>query len=141
MALPLDSTSAMPAPTNGAARFFFAVRRGFIAYARWLDSISWKRFFVLSLLALIATAIVSELPPFNLKWGEDRYEERPRPRSSGSAPATPESKSTAPIIMDGKDKSGKSYEISIDEDGVHVRRTRPAAPPPATPAPPLPPAA
>jgi hypothetical protein len=139
MALPLDSTSAPPAPTNAAARFFFAVRRGFIAYARWLDSITWKRFFMLSLLALIVTAIVSELPPFNLKWGEDRYEERPRPQGKRAAPKA--ERNTAPIIMDGKDKSGKSYEISIDEHGVHVRRTRPAAAAtPAVPALPEPPA-
>ena len=35
------------------------VRKSFIAYARWLDSISWKRFTGLALLALIASGILS----------------------------------------------------------------------------------
>src|SRR5260221_12944466 len=34
-------------------------------YAEWLGSITWKRFFLLSLLLLIVTGMLSNLPPFN----------------------------------------------------------------------------
>ena len=71
MSLQQPST-AVPAATNGAARLFFAVRKAFIAYARWLDSISWKRFFLLSVLVIAATGILSTVPPFDLPWGTDR---------------------------------------------------------------------
>ena len=102
------------APRTGAA-----ARSGFIAYARWLDSISWKRFFLLSLLAMVVAGILSNLPPFNLKWGEDRTVAAP--------PTSAKKKSDAPIIFEGKGHRGRSYEISIDETGVHVRPSRTAA--------------
>src|SRR5260370_30895140 len=34
-------------------------------YAEWLVSITWKRFIVLSLLLLVVTGILSNLPPFS----------------------------------------------------------------------------
>jgi hypothetical protein len=116
--------------STGAARFFFALGRGFIAYARWLDGISWMRFFLLSLLAVIVTGIVSALPPFNLRWGPDRTEVH-----SGHA-VTPKE---AAIVIDGIKKSGKSFEINIDDQGVRITPVRPAASAAsAVPAPPRP---
>lgn len=38
-------------------------------YADWLAAQSWKRLMVLGLLAIIVTALVSEIPPFSTKWG------------------------------------------------------------------------
>jgi hypothetical protein len=38
----------------------------FHAYANWLVSISWKRFFVLAVLLVIAASILQQVPPFNL---------------------------------------------------------------------------
>src|SRR5258706_10219276 len=76
---PTPPTPPTPFASQGsgnAVRFFHAIRRGFIAYARWLQSITWMRFFLLSLLALIVTGILSELPPFSLRWGPDRTEVR-----------------------------------------------------------------
>ena len=65
----MDPAYAAPNPNAGGAvgRVTAALRRAFIAYARWLDSISWKRFFLLSVLALIASGILSALPPFNIE--------------------------------------------------------------------------
>ncbi|HJV62327.1 MAG TPA: histidine kinase, partial [Albitalea sp.] len=146
----LNSLSpAPPAATNAAARFFFAVRRGFIAYARWLDSITWMRFFLLSVLAIIITGILSELPPFNLRWGPDHPEVH---ISRGVA-----GRDIARAIEEMK-KSGRSVEINIDERGVHITpipapqpgaaASAPAAPngpasapqePAAVPTPPVPP--
>ena len=90
------------------------IRRGFIAYARWLDSISWKRFFLLSLLAFIAIGILGELPPFSLPWGEDRQVVKTTPGRK-----TPD----APVVIDGVKRGGKSYDITIDGTGVHIRRS------------------
>ena len=90
------------------------IRRGFIAYARWLDSISWKRFFLLSVLAFVAIGILGELPPFSLPWGEDRQVVK----------TTPERKAPdAPVIIDGVKRGGKSYDVTIDGTGVHIRRS------------------
>ncbi|WP_325480717.1 sensor histidine kinase [Piscinibacter sp.] len=111
---------------------FSAFRTGFIAYARWLDSLTWVRFFLLALLALIVTGILSDLPPFNLPWGEDRYVERPsRAERRAQQQAA---RHGAPVVV-RKDRDGKSYEISIDDSGVHVRRVNPTASEPAASAP------
>ena len=133
MGLQLNPSPATQAGTNGAARFFYATRDAFVAYARWLDSISWKRFFVLSLLAIIATGILSELPPFNLPWGEDRPEVQP-PHAVIKKDG---------VVVQGLKRDGKSYQISIDDSGVHITPTAPAAPAstPSVPAVPAPPAA
>ena len=118
----------------GTDGFFLTVRRGFIAYARWLDSISWKRFFLLSVLAFIAIGILGELPPFSLPWGEDRQVVKTTPGRKAAE---------APIIIDGVKRGGKSYDITIDGSGVHIRRAAPkaaasAASAPSAAAPPLP---
>jgi len=104
---------AAPVANNGAARLFYRVRRGFIAYARWLDSITWMRFFLLSLLALIVTGILSELPPFNLRWGADRIETRASAHKK--------------VVIDGVKNARKHYEISIDENGVRITPVVPGA--------------
>ena len=98
----------------GTDGLLLTIRRGFIAYARWLDSISWKRFFLLSVLAFIAIGILGELPPFSLPWGEDRQVVKTTP--GRKAP-------DAPVIIDGVKRGGKSYDITIDGTGVHIRRS------------------
>ena len=115
-------------PTLGSGRDKFAGfaafgRRSFIAYARWLDSISWKRFFLLSVLALIAAAILSDLPPFSLKWGSDRvvYDTAapPKPPKPPKAPAAGQPANSgsknAPLVI-----GGKPYEIVVDSQGVRI---------------------
>ena len=80
-------------------RYSAAALRGYHAYANWLVSISWKRFFVLSLLLIIVVAILHDLPPFT--WtvterfeGPSRAERvlraaRIPPPAPPSAPAAP----------------------------------------------------
>ena len=113
-----SSPTPLPVASNNAARIFFTVRRGFIAYARWLDSITWKRFFLLSLLAIIVTGILSELPPFNLRWGPDHTEVHTH---HGISPKK------AAAVVESMKKSGKAYEINIDENGVRITPVKPAA--------------
>ena len=133
MSTNLSPSSVSQASVRGVTRFFSAVRTAFIAYARWLDSISWKQFILLSILAIIVTGILSELPPFTLPWGEDRTEIRP--------PQAAKSKKGDSVRIEGIKRNGKSYDINIDDDGVHITPSVPAASaPPAVPAPPAPPA-
>jgi len=95
------------------------VRRGFVAYARWLDSISWRRFFLLSLLALISAGVLSGLPPFSIEWGGDPAEARP-----GKPPKVPPPPKTG---ADGQGHrrqtlviGGQTYEIVIDGKRVFI---------------------
>jgi signal transduction histidine kinase len=130
--------TARPDPT-GATQIAATARRWFIAYARWLDSISWKRFFVLAILALIIAGMLSSLPPFSTEWGRGAtvIETTRGPVKKGTD--TPASK-----------ERSRSYEINIDKNGVHITPVKPpstvasspAAPGalPKLPAPPAPPA-
>ncbi len=112
----LPQAAAVPVAT--AMRF----RQALSAYARWLDSIGWARFALLSLLLLVLAEIVSELPPFSIPWGSDRYEHR-NASSSHSPP-----KARAPIHIEGLPGSdGRRYEIRIDDKGVNVRALPSAA--------------
>jgi signal transduction histidine kinase len=109
-------------------------RRAFTAYARWLDSISWLRFTVLSVLVLILSGVLQDIPPFNIPWGRDRTEYR---EAVGNAKEFPK----APIQIEGvKGSDGRRYEIRIDGGGIQVRPV-PPAPPPRPPAPPVTPPA
>jgi signal transduction histidine kinase len=116
-----------------------ALRRAFIAYARWLDSISWKRFIVLSVLALIASGILSALPPFNIEWGGTGKPTRVDKQARAAAKkaeqqARAAAKGKAPVTVHGTDDGG-GYEINIGRNGVQITRSRAAsAATPATPA-------
>ncbi|MEJ5999638.1 sensor histidine kinase [Paucibacter soli] len=90
-------------------RFSKACVRGFHVYANWLVSISWKRFVVLSLLLLIGTNILQDLPPFTWRVTEHvdgpalpKLPKLPKPASSAKLPA------------------GLHYEVKIDKHGVRI---------------------
>ncbi|HEX7436917.1 MAG TPA: histidine kinase, partial [Caldimonas sp.] len=131
----MESTSLeRPAPASRMAGVLASVRHGLIAYARWLDSISWKRFSLLSVLAMIAAGMLSQLPPFSIEWGGSRRVE--------TTTASKDAKPKSPVVIDaGKDgvkHRRRSYNIDIDKDGVHIT---PAAPAASAAAPPLAPTA
>src|SRR5260221_13532580 len=71
-------------------------------YAEWLVSITWKRFILLSLLLLIVTGILSNLPPFNWDLAT----------RTTHVPAS------------------RSVDITVDDNGVRIkpRRKGPQAP-------------
>jgi hypothetical protein len=114
-----------------------AVVRGFHTYANWLVGITWRRFIVLSLLLLIASGVLSELPPFNWAISErvsvrDRSA-KPAPAKPPKPPAAPSpgettSDSSAPaiIIEEPAEDGGGRVEISIGEKGIRVHK-RPGA--------------
>jgi hypothetical protein len=74
----MNTYSPQPSPQpSGWQRFSAAVVRGFHAYASWLVSIGWGRFFVLSVLLLIVAALLRDIFPFNLKVSETILERPP----------------------------------------------------------------
>jgi hypothetical protein len=122
-----------PKPTWGQR--FAPLVRGFHAYATWLVSISWKRFFLLSVLLLIVTAILSEIPPFTWTISE-KVETLPRkvvikpPKPPVPPPVPGTDAKREPLIKIEKPKPGsdESVEISIGSHGVRITpRTAPAA--------------
>jgi signal transduction histidine kinase len=85
--------------------------RGYHVYGSWLVGISWKRFLLLSLLLLISTGILQNIPPFNLKW--QTWEVVPEKKKAvvKVEPAAP-----------GASAPKGEVEISIGEDGIRIRR-------------------
>ena len=156
----MNSMSAYSSHANPRwARVLTAVRGGFVAYARWLEGISWKRFGVLSLLALIASGILSGLPPFNSNWTHDRRvlvpadanevkrkAEKVDCKIKGDIDAASKTtgKGKARIVFDDVDIEGKKYDLVIDCNGVRLKpRGATAVTPPVpsvVPVPPVPPA-
>ena len=136
------------------------IAAGFRRYAEWLVSITWKRFFLLSILLLILAGVLSGIPPFS--WDiATRTVHRPASRNvdikvdEHGLRITPKSKkSQAPeIIIDehgvqirrrADAHSGEpAREIIIDDKGVQMRTPGEATPPapPVPPVPPVPPSA
>jgi hypothetical protein len=122
-----------PKPSWGQR--FAPLVRGFHTYATWLVSISWKRFFLLSVLLLIITAILSEIPPFTWTISE-KVETLPRkvvvkpPKPPLPPPEPGTTAKREPLIKIEKPKPGsdESVEISIGSHGVRITpRTAPAA--------------
>ncbi|MBV9190524.1 MAG: hypothetical protein JOZ85_08575, partial [Betaproteobacteria bacterium] len=120
-------------------------------YGEWLVSISWKRFVVLSILLLIVSGILSNIPPFS--WDiATRTSRVPSSRNvdinideNGVRIKPKKKNSTAPEItidesgvhIKRKTDGSSPQEIIVDEKGVRMRRNEP----PAAPTPPAPPAA
>jgi signal transduction histidine kinase len=113
-----DPLRAAPPSTGGNANDDLAARgrRWFIAYARWLDGISWWRFTGLATLALIGAGILSSLPPFSIEWGgRSVTEEVAVPRLPPLPPLPPGHKRHLPI------------DITVDSSGVHIVPRLPGA--------------
>ncbi len=127
----MTPTAPPSANTSWTARFAPLVR-AFHVYATWLVSISWKRFFLLSLLLLIIMAILKDLPPFTWTMSE-RVETRPArvivtpkpptPPTPPSAPTGPaDGKPRAPFIKIEKPSPGGKgdVEIQIGSQGIRI---------------------
>ena len=122
-----------PAPTTPTAwaRFVDRSVHAFHAYAGWLVSISWRRFFVLSLVLVITVAILHDVPPLSWTYTE-LVPEGQAPKKTKKKPQTPQpskAPGTTPETKPGGSARGsdQGVDISIDERGVHVT-PRPVAP-------------
>ena len=114
------SASGSSAPQSlgpsGRERFSHAAASGFRRYAEWLVSISWKKFFLLSILLLIGAGILSEIPPFSFKFTISADE---------SADTQVKRRSRAAKLKELKEKY-RDVDIRIDENGIHITRKRDA---------------
>lgn len=112
-------------------RFAAASVRAFHAYANWLVGISWRRFILLSVLLLIGSAILKELPPFRWTYTETVQGERKviRVPAPPKPPAPPSPRSEPIIKIEKPQGTGDkgSVDISIDERGVRITPRRKAA--------------
>jgi signal transduction histidine kinase len=129
----MHNTSPTSNPAGSWARFSERFLRLFHAYAGWLVSITWWRFFFLALVLLISMGIIHDLPP--LSW---TYREVLEPEPAPPKPPRPpvELKHQKKIFQNKDD----GVNISIDERGVHIT-TKPstsAASTPASDSPPVP---
>ena len=102
-------------PTTGWQRFANGAVRLFHDYANWLVSISWKRFFGLSLLLLIGMGIFGSLLP---RWTVTEMHDVPPPPRMSGVPKPPQ----PPSIKIDKSGSKKSDDVSItiDKNGVRI---------------------
>ena len=135
-------------------QFAAASLSAFHAYGAWLVKLSWRRFLLLSLLLVVASAMLQELPPFSWSFTETVVEHersaprRPKPPAKAvkpvlpdepaepqlpEAPEAPQSSREPGVHIQTGDPSASGSEgvdISIDQRGVRIR-ARPAAPPAA----------
>jgi Histidine kinase/Histidine kinase-, DNA gyrase B-, and HSP90-like ATPase len=102
-----------------------ALARGFHAYANWLVAISWKRFILLSILLLIVSGILSELPPFS--WTISQTVTDASPKVVVERKPGPKVGDGPSVRIEGaKSKSGgdEGVDISIGRDGVRITHGR-----------------
>ena len=108
-------------PVSLWTRFSTAFLRAYHAYAGWLVSISWWRFFGMSLLLLAAMGILHDIPP--LSW---TYTEILTDADVGKA-----STKNKWTLKHNKERKSpvEGVDISIDDSGVHIntRTAKPAA--------------
>ena len=93
------------------------VRAAFHAYARWLVSISWKRFCLLAFFFMIGASILKNVPPFSWQWGGSP--EKVQVIHKKDIRIQP------PVIKIETDstssaKPGEGIDISIDERGIRI---------------------
>jgi signal transduction histidine kinase len=101
-------------PTTGWQRFANGAVRLFHDYGNWLVSITWKRFFLLSLLLLIGVGMLgSALPHWTVTEVRDTPVRSPAPPKPPKAPSIKIEKS-------GKNSSDDDVTISINKNGVQI---------------------
>ena len=129
-----------PTPAAGDVRWsrrWHALRAGavryFHAYGNWLVSISWWRFFLISILVLILAGITSSFLD-NSSDHQHRPEvavKKVKPTPNPQAPATDASAPTAKgkvsvridetgVHISAQDPEGKAAQLQIDEKGVRI---------------------
>jgi signal transduction histidine kinase len=114
-------------PTESRWRGFSeAMLRFFHAYGNWLVGITWKRFFLLSVLLLMLSGLLSELPPFTWTLSESVTTvpvKPPKPPKPPKAPAAGQGDPSTPkpaIQIDRPEQD--SIRISIGDNGVHITK-------------------
>jgi predicted nucleic acid-binding Zn-ribbon protein len=94
--------------------------RGFHRYANWLVSISWKRFVLLSILLLVFSGILQNLPPFSWKVTETVTSSPVAKAPKPPVPPTPPKIRIEKPAPAGSGADAGGISISIDEKGVRI---------------------
>ena len=111
--------------------------RAFHGYANWLIGITWRRFIVLSVLLLIVSGLLQNIPPFSWTYTSTLglpheasvivIDAPPAPPAApalpapGTAPQAPASAAPPGIHIETPPKGGKpGVNITIDERGVRI---------------------
>ncbi len=115
----MSNETINPTKPSRWANAYSAWLKFYHAYAGWLVSISWWRFFGLALVLLIAMGILHDIPPLSWTYSEV-VAETDAPRYSRKSKPTPKPSAD-------RKKSADGVDISIDEHGVHIT-TKAAAP-------------
>ncbi|HEY9065195.1 MAG TPA: hypothetical protein VIO33_09450, partial [Burkholderiaceae bacterium] len=117
----MSSSSPDPGSRPGRlAQFGSTVVRLFHEYANWLVSISWKRFFALSILLLVISAMLQKLPPFNMSWTEEVRTPIVTPKLPKVPPVPPVPPAPS-IKIEPPSKSGsEDISIQIDKNGIRI---------------------
>jgi signal transduction histidine kinase len=127
----MKTDTSQPASNDSiGSKVYKSCLQAFHSYASWLVGISWKRFFGLSLLLIIAVAILKDVPPLSLTYTEMVASDKPwqiHVHKTPPAPPLPPKSGAAEKEQGGAD----SVDISIDERGVHIT-TKAGAPATAT---------
>jgi Histidine kinase len=116
----LEKEFHMNTPTTPSLRWP-RVRAAFHAYAHWLVSISWKRFWLLALLLVIGASILKDVPPFSWQWGGSPEKVHVVHKK--------DIRIQSPVIKIETDsasneKPGEGVDISIDERGIRVHKRK-----------------
>lgn len=103
---------------------------GFHTYAAWLTRLSWWRFFLFSILLIIISGILSELPPFSWHLGKsaEKKTHKPavqavHPRLSGPL-VSPAQKKTIDVPKTATASS--NFSISMDDIQLKIQIESPA---------------
>ncbi|HET9823105.1 MAG TPA: histidine kinase [Burkholderiaceae bacterium] len=125
-ASPSEPTPPIPPKKTWGERVSPLVR-AFHVYATWLVSISWKRFFLLSLLLLLIAAILKDIPPFSWTISENVHTlptkvviKPPPPPAPPQTPQKGAAEHKPSIRIETPNKKGEPIEISIGEQGVRI---------------------
>ena len=100
--------------------------RLFHQYGNWLVGISWRRFALLSLLLLILSSVLQELPPFRTSWSEVIEDvprvTPPKPPKVPEVPAIPKVPNIRIETPNTATSPSKDDDvvISIDRNGVRI---------------------
>ena len=103
-------TAPRPLGPSGWERFSRAAASGFQHYAEWLVTISWKKFFLLSILLLVCAGILGD----SIRYTKEGYEASQTPAKK---------KANAAKLKALKEKYG-DVDVKIDETGIHITRKR-----------------
>ena len=126
----MNNATSPPAPGASWSARFAPLMRAIHTYGNWLVSISWKRFFLLSLLLLLCSAVLQSVPPFSWKVSETietrspRVVIKPTPPKPPAAPGAAGAAKSEPLIKiergKGKDGGADDVEISIGSHGIRI---------------------